>query len=59
MVGDRIDNDVSPAASLGMRTVLLRTGRHISQQPRSTAEVPDFEVTDATGVAEALEQLIA
>ncbi|HEY3063371.1 MAG TPA: HAD-IA family hydrolase [Chloroflexota bacterium] len=46
MVGDRIDNDVVPARLLGMRTVLLRSGRHIAQQPRSWLEVPDFEVRD-------------
>ena len=28
MVGDRIDNDIAPAITLGMRTVLFRTGRH-------------------------------
>ncbi len=44
MVGDRVDNDIVPAKVLGMRTVLLRTGRHVAQQPRSAAEVPDFEV---------------
>ena len=36
MVGDRIDNDIAPATTLGMRTVLFRTGRHAAQQPRST-----------------------
>lgn len=40
MVGDRIDNDISPARLLGMQTVLFRTGRHINQVPRSLAEVP-------------------
>ena len=44
MVGDRVDNDVVPARILGMRTVLLRTGRHIAQQPRSWDERPDVEV---------------
>lgn len=43
MVGDRIDNDIAPARVLGMTTVLLRTGRHIEQQPRSLDEVPHFE----------------
>jgi HAD superfamily hydrolase (TIGR01509 family) len=43
MVGDRIDNDIAPAAWLGMRTVLFRTGRHRAQQPRSASEVPDCE----------------
>ncbi|MDQ6669410.1 MAG: HAD family hydrolase [Chloroflexota bacterium] len=44
MVGDRIDNDIGPAGRLGMRTVLFRTGRHISQLPRSWEEIPDAEV---------------
>lgn len=44
MVGDRVDNDIVPARTLGMRTVLLRTGRHIAQQPRSWDERPDLEV---------------
>jgi putative hydrolase of the HAD superfamily len=59
MVGDRIDNDVVPARLLGMRTVLIRTGRHIAQEPRSCDELPDAEVWDAAGILDAIEQLIA
>lgn len=58
MVGDRIDNDIVPAKLLGMRTVLIRTGRHRAQQPRSWDEIPDFEVTDAAGILTALETLL-
>jgi putative hydrolase of the HAD superfamily len=58
MVGDRIDNDVVPAKLLGMKTVLLHTGRHISQQPRSGDEVPDAEVYDAPRVLRAIELLL-
>jgi len=58
MVGDRIDNDVAPAKLLGMRTVLIRAGRHIAQQPRSWDEIPDFEVTDAVGIQMAIEKLL-
>jgi HAD superfamily hydrolase (TIGR01549 family) len=58
MVGDRIDNDVVPAKLLDMRTVLLRTGRHIAQQPRSWDETPDAEVHDAAGILTAIEALI-
>jgi putative hydrolase of the HAD superfamily len=46
MVGDRVDNDIAPARLLGMRTVLLRTGRHAGQQPRSWDEMPHAEVHD-------------
>jgi HAD superfamily hydrolase (TIGR01509 family) len=59
MVGDRIDNDIAPAKILGMRTVLVRTGRHAAQQPRSWDEVPDYEVTDASGILLAVEKLIS
>lgn len=58
MVGDRIDNDIVPAKLLGMRTVLLRTGRHATQQPRSWDEVPDAEVLDAPGILRAIESMI-
>lgn len=58
MVGDRIDNDVAPARILGMRTVLFRTGRHIAQQPRCAAEVPDAEVHDTAELRAALERLL-
>lgn len=57
MVGDRIDNDIAPAASLGMRTVLFRAGRHAAQQPRCADEVPDAEVSDCAGLRLALETL--
>lgn len=59
MVGDRIDNDVLPAKVLGMRTVLLRTGRHIEQQPRIWEEVPDMEVRDAPEILKAIDALVA
>jgi putative hydrolase of the HAD superfamily len=56
MVGDRIDNDVAPARALGMRTVLLRHGRHIDQQPRTWAEVPDAEARDTATLRTAILQ---
>jgi putative hydrolase of the HAD superfamily len=54
MVGDRIDNDIAPARALGMRTALLRSGRHMAQQPRSANEVPDVEVRDVPGMEAAI-----
>lgn len=59
MVGDRIDNDIVPARLLGMRTVLIRTGRHASQQPRSPDEMPDAEVFDAVGIEAAIHAMAA
>jgi putative hydrolase of the HAD superfamily len=58
MVGDRIDNDVVPARSLGMRTVRIRTGRHREQRPRAWDETPDAEVEDAAGILAAIDTLL-
>jgi putative hydrolase of the HAD superfamily len=59
MIGDRIDNDIIPAKLLGMQTVLVRTGRHLAQQPRSWDEVPDAEVEDAEGILKAIDWLLS
>jgi putative hydrolase of the HAD superfamily len=58
MVGDRVDNDVVPARTLGMCTVLLRTGRHIAQQPRSWDERPDVEVHTTAELLPAILSLV-
>ena len=58
MVGDRIDNDIYPARLLGMTTVLLRTGRHITQQPRAPGDVPDAEVRSVAELRSVLESFL-
>ncbi|MGK2739313.1 HAD family hydrolase [Tepidicaulis sp. LMO-SS28] len=58
MVGDRIDNDVSPARMLGMRTVRFKTGRHRLQRPRTWLEVPDVEVETVGALEAALLRLV-
>lgn len=57
MVGDRIDNDIAPARALGMATVLIRTGRHRTQQPRSWDEQPHITTHDVRGVRDAIARL--
>jgi len=59
MVGDRIDNDIVPARTLGMRTVLLRSGLHKDQRPRTWLEAPDFEVFNVDGMRAVIEIAIA
>jgi putative hydrolase of the HAD superfamily len=54
MVGDRIDKDVIPARLLGMRTVLVRTGIHRHQVPRTPFEIPDADLPGINGLAEAI-----
>jgi putative hydrolase of the HAD superfamily len=58
MVGDRIDNDMAPAKALGMAAILLRSGRHRRQRPRSPAEEPDATVTDVIELERALAGLM-
>jgi putative hydrolase of the HAD superfamily len=50
MIGDRLDNDVRPAKSLGMGTVRIRQGLFAEIRPRDDAETPDAEVDSLTGL---------
>ena len=58
MVGDRIDNDIVPAKTLGMATILLRGGRHRRQRPRTPEEEPDAMVTDVLELEAAIDALL-
>jgi len=44
MVGDRLDNDILPANSLGMRTVRVLQGFGSLQKPLTPMETPDHEI---------------
>ena len=44
MIGDRLDNDIVPAKSLGMMTVWIRQGFGRLQRPSSEADMPDHTV---------------
>ena len=44
MVGDRLDNDILPANSLGMRTVRILQGFGSLQHPLTLLETPDHEI---------------
>ena len=44
MIGDRTDNDVAPAKSLGMRTVLIRQGYGGHDIIHHEGEIPDLTV---------------
>ena len=44
MIGDRLDNDIRPAKSLGWRTVRVLQGLGRFQAPRDAAEQPDLTV---------------
>jgi len=57
MVGDRIDKDVIPAKQVGMKTIRIRVGLHSHQQPRTPDEIPDAELPNVTGLAQAVKAL--
>ena len=42
MIGDRIDNDIAPAKSVGMRTVWVKQGFGRLQTPLSEKDAPDY-----------------
>lgn len=44
MIGDRLDNDIVPAKKLGMKTIWIRQGFAIYQNPQNTEEQPDYIV---------------
>jgi len=44
MVGDRLDNDIAPAKSVGMLTTHVKRGMMICQKPLSKLEIPDYEI---------------
>jgi HAD superfamily hydrolase (TIGR01549 family) len=60
MVGDRPDNDIAPAKSLGMGTVRFRRGLLYSlYDPHTPAERADIEVRDTGRLAAAVKRLSA
>lgn len=48
MIGDRLDNDVLPAKSLGMKTVWIKQGFGALQNPLSKSEEPDYTINNLT-----------
>ena len=44
MVGDRIDNDIRPAKTLGWKTIRVLQGFARAQVPRNATEEPDYTV---------------
>ena len=59
MVGDRIDNDIVPAKTLGMIAIRLVSGRHASQQARSVYERPDADVHNVRELEQTIRNFVA
>lgn len=54
MIGDRIDNDIEPANRLGMRTIWVRQGFSIYQQPMNEYQKADYIIDRIKDVLEVL-----
>lgn len=46
MIGDRLDNDIAPAKSLGMRTVWIKQGFSVYCSPTCPQERPDYIISN-------------
>lgn len=52
MVGDRLDNDISPAKALGMKTVWIKQGMSVFFSPKNADETPDYTVSELSELFE-------
>lgn len=59
MIGDRIDNDIVPARTLGMTTIRFVSGRHSKQQPRSRYETPNTDVRSVQELRTAIKAIVS
>ncbi|MCD7731618.1 MAG: HAD family hydrolase [Oscillospiraceae bacterium] len=56
MIGDRIDNDIEPAKKLGMKTIWVRQGFSIYQQPINEYQKADYAVDSLWDIMEIKKQ---
>lgn len=52
MIGDRLDNDISPAKKLGMKAIWIRQGFAIYQNPENAEYQPDYIVDSLSELKE-------
>lgn len=54
MIGDRLDNDILPAKSLGMKTVWIKQGFGALQKPETPTEEADYTIEKLTELLDIL-----
>lgn len=54
MIGDRIDNGIEPANRLGMKTIWVKQGFSIYQQPENDIQTADHIVDSLRDILEIL-----
>ena len=50
MIGDRLDNDIVPAKSLGMHTIWIKQGFAKFTELRNELEKPDYVINDLNDI---------
>jgi len=58
MIGDRLDNDIIPAKSLGMKTILVKVGIFAILEPRAPEEIPDATVSSVSELPPAIKSIV-
>lgn len=54
MIGDRLDNDIEPAKKLGMKTIWIKQGFSVYQQPMNEFQRADYVVDRLQNILEVL-----
>lgn len=54
MIGDRLDNDITPAKALGMKTIWIKQGFSAYSPIQSSSEEPDFTVNSLSDLLKVL-----
>ena len=54
MIGDRLDNDIEPAAQLGMHTIWVRQGSFANGNLDLITHCPDHTVNNINDISEYL-----
>ena len=57
LISNRLDTDLIPARSAGMRTILFKNGPYAAQEPRTPEEIPHATVTAADELFDAVETI--
>ena len=54
MLGDRLDNDIAPAKTLGMKTIWIKQGFSAYSPIQAPSEEPDFTVNSLSDLLKIL-----
>jgi len=56
-VGCRLNTEIRPAKRAGLITVRIRRGEHRSEEPKSSEEIPDYEISSLSEIFTVLDEI--